>query len=106
MKLNSKVYILVLATLGLNYFMLQFSSRKEMNYDESYRNQSLIIDNIDQFDVVSQFDYESENIQFNNKTFYDLLKSKNYFLGYKTEKAFEKELCQIPSLKSKFFNVE
>jgi len=51
MKLNSKVYILVLATLGLNYFMLQFSSRKEMNYDESYRNQSLIIDNIEQFDV-------------------------------------------------------
>ncbi len=65
MKLNSKVYILVLATLGLNYFMLRFSS---------------------------------ENIQFNNKTFYDLLESKNYFLGYKTEKAFEKELCQIPSL--------
>jgi len=96
--------MIVLATVGLNYFMLQFSSRKEMDYDESYRTQSLIIE--EQFDVVNQLDYESENIQFNNKTFYDLLESKNYFLGYKTEKAFEKELCQIPGLKSKFFNVE
>jgi len=69
--------MIVLAILGLNYFMLQFSSRIEMNYDESYRTQSLIIE--EQFDVVNQLE-ESENIQFNNKTFYDFLESKNYFL--------------------------
>ncbi len=96
MRFNFKVYVIVLTILGLVYFMLPFSSKIEIDYDESYRTQSIIIE--EQFDVVNQLDYESENIQFNNKTFYDLLESKNYFLGYKTEKAFEKELCEIPSL--------
>jgi len=85
-----------MSILALLYFIAPFSDRVDVLYETRYATENVIIE--DMVNIVDQLNEEIANFQFNNKSYYDLLKDINYFKGYKTEKTAEKELCEVPNL--------
>ena len=101
MKSRIKFCLTVLSILTVLYFIVPFSDRIDYLYETSYATQSIIIENTvdnEQLDYEDKLDHENVNFQYNNKSFFSLLDDVNYFRGYTIDKAFEKELCEVPNL--------